>query len=58
MGWVKVTKNVTMAPTSDRRAVLAKGMFITKRQADTLLSLGYGNNQDFKDLLECSECRW
>lgn len=59
LGWVRLTAETSFFQTiANSVVIIASRMFITKKQADTLVDLGYSSNEDFKNLVECSEPRW
>lgn len=58
-GWIKITKDPLFSHSgSDMRGIYSTGLKMTKKQADTLVDLGFSSNDDFKALLEFNEDRW
>lgn len=58
-GWIKITKDPLFSHMgSDMRGIYSTGLKMTKKQADTLVDLGFSSNDDFKALLEFNEDRW
>lgn len=58
-GWIKITKDPLFSHRgSDMRGIYSTGLKMTKKQADTLVDLGFSSNDDFKALLEFNEDRW
>lgn len=53
-GWVKVTKE----PFGSGLMLFSERHRITKKQADTLIDLGYSSCDDFKEMIEVSEPEW
>jgi hypothetical protein len=58
-GWIKITKDSLFSHRgSDMRRIYSTGLKMTKKQADTLVDLGFSSNDDFKALLDFNEDRW
>lgn len=45
-------------PDNWRKKIYAEGLKITKKQADTLIDLGYSSDEEFKELVEINEEIW
>lgn len=57
MNWVKVTASYDRGGLS-KRVYPGEGLYITKKQADTLIDLNLHNDYMVKGYIEYSECRW
>ena len=57
-GWVKISRRVPYTPDNWEKFIYAEGSIITKKQADTLIDLGYATNDQFQFLLKRSAERW
>ncbi len=58
-GWIKISRDIPYTfETLHKRRIYASDCKLTKKQADTLVDLGFSSNDDFKALLEFNEDRW
>ncbi len=57
-GWVKIFRDAPYTPDNWKKRIYAEKMRITKKQADTLVDLGYSSDDDFAFILEESERYW
>ena len=57
-GWVKIMREVPYTPGNWRKQIYAEGLKITKKQADTLMDLGYGKDNEFQFLVEINAENW
>lgn len=57
-GWIRVFRQVPYVPNNWSKCLYSKGSKITKKQADTLVDLGYSTHEDFLWMLEFSESGW
>lgn len=57
-GWIKIYKPYEFSPTEASKGIYAENLKITKKQADTLIDLGYSTHEDFMILLEVNSNRW
>lgn len=57
-GWVKIMRDVPYTPDNWKKKIYVEGLKLTKKQADTLVDLGYSADEDFKFMLEVSERGW
>lgn len=57
-GWLKIMREAPYTPDNWRKKIYAEGLKITKKQADTLIDLGYSSDEEFKELVEINEEIW
>lgn len=57
-GWVKIMRDTPYTPDNWKKRIYAERLRITKKQADTLIDLGYSSSDDFAIILEISERYW
>lgn len=57
-GWIKIMRDAPYTPDNWKKRIYAEGLKITKKQADTLVDLGYSADEEFKMILEISERYW
>lgn len=58
-GWIKITKDPLFGHRgSDMRRIYSTEFKMTKKQADTLIDLGFSSDENFKLLVEINEERW
>ena len=57
-GWVKISREAPYVPGVFKKQIFVENLIITKKQADTLVDLGYSSDEDFKFLVEINEERW
>lgn len=57
-GWVKVAMKAPYDYQNPKKFLYAEGLKITKKQADTLVDLGYSAHEDFLCMLDHSEPEW
>lgn len=57
-GWIKISREAPYVPGVFKKHIFAENLLITKKQADTLVDLGYSSDEDFKFLVEINEERW
>ena len=57
-GWVKIMRDPPYTPDNWKKKIYVEGLKLTKKQADTLVDLGYSTDEDFQFMLEVSERGW
>ena len=58
-GWIKISRDVPYTyKTLHKQHIYTHDLRMTKKQADTLIDLGFSSNEDFKLLVEINEERW
>lgn len=58
-GWIKISRDVPYTyETLHKQHIYTHGLRMTKKQADTLIDLGFSSDEDFKLLVEINEERW
>lgn len=58
-GWIKISRDVPYTfETLHKRHIYTSGLKVTKKQADTLIDLGFSSDEDFKMLVKFNEDRW
>ena len=57
-GWVKIMREAPYTPDNWKKHIYVKDLKLTKKQADTLMDLGYGKNEDYQFLVEINEENW
>lgn len=58
-GWIRISRDVPYTyETLHKQHIYSSGLRMTKKQADTLIDLGFSADENFKVLLEVNEERW
>lgn len=58
-GWIKISRCVPYTyETLHKQHIYTHDFRMTKKQADTLIDLGFSSDEDFKFMLEVNEERW
>lgn len=57
-GWIKISRKPPYVPEIYKKQIFANDLNMTKKQADTLIDLGFSSDNDFKLLVEINEKRW
>lgn len=58
-GWIKISRDVPYTyETLHKQCIYTTGCRMTKKQADTLIDLGFSSDEDFKVLVEMNEEGW
>lgn len=57
-GWIKISRKPPYVPEIHNKQIFANYLNMTKKQADTLIDLGFSSDKDFKLLVEINEKRW
>lgn len=57
-GWAKISREAPYVPGVFKKQIFVENLVITKKQADTLVDLGYSSDEDFKFLVEINEENW
>ncbi len=57
-GWVKIFRDAPYTPDNWKKRIYVEKARITKKQADTLVDLGFSSDDDFVFLMEESERYW
>ena len=58
-GWIKISRDVPYTyETLHKQHIYTHDLRMTKKQADTLIDLGFSSDEDFKLLVEINEERW
>ena len=51
-------RDAPYTPDNWKKKIYVEGLKLTKKQADTLVDLGYSTDEDFQFMLEVSERGW
>lgn len=58
-GWIKISRDVPYTyETLHKQHIYTHELKMTKKQADTLIDLGFSSDEDFKFLVEVNGERW
>ena len=57
-GWIKISRKPPYVPEIYKKQIFANDLNMTKKQADTLIDLGFSSDKDFKLLVKRNEERW
>ena len=58
-GWIKISRDVPYTyETLHKQHIYTHELKMTKKQADTLIDLGFSSDEDFKFLVKVNEERW
>lgn len=57
-GWIKISRKPPYVPGIYKKQIFVNDSRITKKQADTLIDLGFSSDKYFKLLVEINEERW
>lgn len=58
-GWIKISRDTPYTfETLHKQRIYTSGLKMTKKQADTLIDLGFSSDKDFKMLVKFNEDMW
>ncbi|MCC8157257.1 MAG: hypothetical protein LIO54_08280 [Oscillospiraceae bacterium] len=58
-GWIKISRPAPYTPENyGKTAIYSKDLMMTKAQADTLVDLGFSNDENFRFMMEYNSERW